>query len=154
MKLRYIAMLLVLLLLFGCGGDSRREVEKAINEAFRARADAVFLHKDQKLLNRFFSADAMTENKNYLAWAPHGSWENIKDPAYRYNLRIDKLKVKGKNATAEVYETVIISWNNIDSVLVQGSALNEEAWSNRLHKIKLELNPEGNWIVMEDLAKF
>lgn len=152
MKCRFIALfMLILLLLPGCGSDTKADVEKAIHEAFRFRADVVFLHKDKKDLKKHFSADALAQSKDYLAWSPNGSWENIKNPAYRYNLRIDNLKVDGKRATAEVFETVLVSWDYVDASLVRGQEFKkEDAWSNRLHRVMLMLDPEGRWLVEED----
>ncbi|MFZ5641947.1 MAG: hypothetical protein ACOY4Q_14830 [Bacillota bacterium] len=155
MKYRFIALImLVLLILPGCGSQSRQEVETAINEAFRARADAVFLHKDKKGLSGYFSAGALAQSKKYLEWSPNGSWENKKDLKYRYNLRIDNLRVDGKTATAEVFETVVASWEYIDPSLVYGHDFKkEDAWTARPHKVMLQLNEEGRWVVEEDLMQ-
>lgn len=155
MKYRYIALLfIVFLFLSGCGGQARRDAEKGIQEAFRARAEAVFLHKDKTGLNRYFSAGALEQSKKYLNWSPNGSWENIKDPAYRQNLLIDNLKVNGKRATADVFETAVVTWDFIDPELVRGQDFKKEAaWSNRLHKITLQLDPEGRWMVEEDIMQ-
>lgn len=155
MKYRYIALvMLALLILAGCGGQARKDVEKAINDAFRTRADVVFLHKDQKVLNRFFGAGALEQSKKHLTWSPNGSWENKKDLTYKYNLRIDDLKIYGKRATADVIETVVVSWDYIDPDLVTGQDFKkEEAWTGRLHKVVLQLSADGRWMVEEDLTQ-
>lgn len=155
MKYRYIAaVIMVFLILSGCGSQARQDVEKAINEAFLARADAVFLHKDQKVLNKYFSAGALEQNKEYLTWSPNGSWENVKDLSYRFNLRIDHLKIDGKMATADVFETVVVSWDYVDPNLVLGREFKkEDAWTGRLNKVTLQLDPSGRWMVEEDLLQ-
>lgn len=152
MRFRYIAVvMLVFLILSGCGSQARQDVERAINEAFRVRADAVLLHKDQKVLNKYFSSRALEQSKDYLAWSPNGSWENVKDLSYRYNLRIDHLRVDGKKATAEVFETVMVSWDYIDPNLVTGlNFKKEDVWTGRMNKVTLFLDPSGQWLVEED----
>ncbi len=154
MKRILAAVLLLVFLTAGCLGGDRKEVEKSIQEAFKTRAEAVFLCKDKKPLERYFGPQAMEQSKAYLAWSPNGQWTNVKNLKYSTTLRINKLKISGKKATAEVLETAVVTWDYIDPAQVLGTAfLKEDAWSNRKHLVTLTLVPEGKWLIEQDVVQ-
>lgn len=149
------AFVVMALLLAGCGSGSKQEVEKFIQDAFKARAEAVFKYKDKKPLALYFSPQALEQSREYLNWSPPGNqWNNIKNLKYSIKLRIEDLKVDGKQAAATVLETAIISWDYIDPAKVAGTAfIKEDAWSNKKHLVTLTLTPEGKWLVDRDIIQ-
>ncbi len=151
---RILVTFLLLFLVAGCSGSSRKEVETFIQDAFKVRADAVFLYKDKKPLEQYFSPQALEQSKEYLEWSPNGQWPNVKNLKYTAALRIDKIKISGKQAAAEVFETAVVTWDYIDPGKVMGTAfINENAWSNRKHMVTLTLTPEGKWLVDQDIVQ-
>ena len=151
-RIYFVFMILIISVISGCSNSNNEEVEQFILDAFKSRADAVFLYKDKKALSQYFSPEALEQSKDYLAWSP-GPWNNIKDMKYSSSLRIDKLKVDGKRATAQVYETVVVTWDYIDPGKVMGAEfVKEDAWSNRKHLVTLILSPEGKWLIEQDIV--
>lgn len=149
---KYIIMIIFFLLTAGCNSDNNQNAEKGIQDSFKARADVVFLFKDKKQLSNYFSPRALAQSKDYINWSPRGQWSNVKDIKYSMKIRIKELKIDGKFATAVVNETVIITWDFIDPSQVMGSDfVKEDAWSNKMHRVKLILTPEGRWIIDEDI---
>ncbi len=155
MKRLFAACVVLILLIGGCISSSNKaEVEKFIQDAFKARAEAVFLYKDKKPLAQYFSPEALEQTREFLNWSPRGQWHNVKDLKYSITLRIRNLKIDGKQATAEVAETVVVTWDFIDPAKVSGTDfVKEDAWSNRKHVLKLILTPEGNWLVDQDIVE-
>ncbi len=152
-KLYYVYILLILLIISGCTSSNKEEVRLFLEEAFKTRADVVFLYKDKEVLSRYFSPNAMEQNRAYLDWSPNGQWSNVKDMKYSITLRISDLKIDGKRATAEVFETVVVTWDYIDPSKVAGTEFTkEDAWSNRKHEVTAVLDPEGHWIIEQDLV--
>lgn len=155
MKRLLILLMAVLVALAGCSDGSNKEaVQAAIREGFKARAEAVFTYKDKKNLDRFFSAEALAQSRDYLNWSPNGQWANVKNLEYSTSIRINRLKTEGKRATAVVYETAVVTWDYIDPSLVTGTKfIKEDAWSNREHDVVLSLTPEGQWLIVQDIIK-
>lgn len=157
MARRFLLIILVLSLVVWLGCDAsgtQAEVEEFINEAFRARAEAVFKYKDKASLEEFYAPKAMEQSKGFLNWSPNGNWENVKDIKYSYSIRIKDLKVDGKQATALVYETAVITWDYIDPQKVTGTEfVKEDAWANRCHELVLELDADGKWIIEQDILR-
>lgn len=154
MKKLLLIMTVLMLSLMGCGNESNQEVRKFIQEAFKVRADAVFLYKDKSLLTGYYSPAVLEQSGEYLNWSPNGQWNNVKDLKYSITMRIDNLKIDGKQATADVFETVVVTWDYIDPSKVMGTAyVTEDAWSNRKHRITLILTDEGRWLIDQDIVK-
>lgn len=149
---RFLLILCILVFSTGCGSNGNQELRGFIQDAFKTRADLVFLYKDKALLKKYFSPQALSQSKEYLQWSPNGQWENAKNLKYTISLRIDNLSVEGKVAKAEVYETVIVTWDYKDPSLVKGTKfIKDDAWSNRQHMVTLGLTPEGNWQIEQDI---
>ncbi len=155
MKRLFAAWVVLMLLIGGCKSSSgQAEVEKFIQEAFKARAEAVFLYKDKKPLEQYFSQEALEQSREFLDWSPRGQWHNVKDLKYSIVLRISNLKIDGKQATANVSETVVVTWDFIDPSQVSGTDfVKEDAWTNRKHTVRLILTPEGPWLVDQDIVQ-
>jgi hypothetical protein len=154
MKKQFAMLLMLVFIISGCSSSDKSSVEKFIQEAFKARANAVFLYKDKKVLAKHFSPQALNQGKEYLNWRPGKQWNNVKNLKYSTTLRIEDIKIDGKQATATVLETVVVTWDYIDPSLVVGTAfIKEDAWSNRRHLITLVLTPEGNWIIDQDVVE-
>lgn len=147
------AFVIATVLVAGCGSDDKQEVEKYIQDAFKIRAETVFKYKDKKALAGYFSPRALEQSREYLNWSPPGGqWDNVKNLKYSIKLRIEDLKVDGKQATATVLETAIISWDYIDPAKVAGTAfVKEDAWTNKKHMLTLSLTPENRWLVDQDI---
>lgn len=148
-------LLVIFSLLFfviGCGSNDNQEVKKFIQDAFKTRADLVFLYKDKATLKKYFSSEALSQSKRYIEWSPNGQWKNVKNLKYSIRLRIENLSVNGKLAKAEVYETSIVTWDYKDPALVKGTKfMKEDAWSNQKHMVTLSLTPEGIWQITQDI---
>ncbi|MBU7007887.1 hypothetical protein [Phosphitispora fastidiosa] len=152
-KVYLIFILMILMISSGCSRSNKEEVRLFIEDAFKTRADVVFLYKDKEVLSGYFSPEAMEQNRAYLDWSPNGRWNNVKDMKYSTTLRISSLKIDGKRATAEVFETVVVTWDFVDPAKVAGTEFTkEDAWSNRKHLVTVVLNPEGNWIIEQDMV--
>lgn len=152
MKRTLVMLIISLLFLMGCSSGQKQKVEKFVQDAFKARADAVFTYKDKEPLLQYFSPKAMEQSRDYLNWSPREQWSNIKDLKYSTQVRFEKISVDGKTATATVYETAIITWDYIDPSQVMGTAfVKEDAWSNKKHTLLLTMTPEGKWIIDEDI---
>lgn len=145
----FLFMIFFLLLSTGCGDSKKEAVESLIQEAFKVRADAVFLYKDKAALNKYFQPQALEQSKDMLAWKPKGEWNNAKDLKYSYSIRIDKLKIDGKVARAEVRDTAIVSWEYVEPA---GTKV-EDAWSNRKHLVTLTQSEDGLWVVDQDIIE-
>lgn len=153
---RFLVLLIgIIFLLTGCGGsNTKAEVEKAIQDAFKARADTVFLYKDKKPLEQYFSREALAQTSDFLAWSPNGQWENAKNLKYSYRISIRELKPDGQQATAAVYETAVITWDYINPGQVMGTNfIKEDAWGNRKHLVTLKLDESGHWLISADIVE-
>ncbi|PKM80928.1 MAG: hypothetical protein CVU89_11325 [Firmicutes bacterium HGW-Firmicutes-14] len=151
---RVFVLILGLILMTGCGGSKKAEAEQVIHDAFKARAEVVFLYKDKKPLEEYFTPEALQQIREFLDWSPNGQWENVKNLKYSYKIRMRELKVDGKQASAEVYETAVVTWEYIDPSRVVGTAfIKEDAWSNRRHLVSLTQEPDGNWKVSRDIVR-
>ncbi|KNZ71092.1 hypothetical protein Tfer_0167 [Thermincola ferriacetica] len=141
--------------LIGCGSSqTAKDVEQVINDAFKARAEAVFKYQDKQPLTKYFSPEALQQSKGLLDWSPKGQWDNVKDLKYSYSIRIENLKISGKQARAEVYETAVVSWDYIDPGRVKGTDFaKEDAWANRRHDIVVNQEPDGRWVIVQDLIR-
>ncbi len=150
-RITAILALSVFVLLTGCNTAQDKDIEKAINGAFSARAEAVFKYKDKKPLTKYFSAQALKESQSFLEWSPKQPWTNVKNLKYSYSIRVANLKVNGKQAEAEVYDTAVVSWDFVDKARVTGPDIaTEDAWANRRHDLILVQNTEGQWIIEQD----
>lgn len=152
---RYLStFLLFMFLIAGCSSSNQKEVEKVIQDAFKARADVVFLYKDKKVLQNYFSPKALGQSRDYLAWSPKSQWNNVKNLKYSTTIRINNLKVDGKQASAEVFETAVVTWDYIDPSKVMGTAFaKEDAWTNKKHIVTMFLTADGKWLVEEDVIQ-
>jgi hypothetical protein len=154
MRKQFALLLILVFIISGCSSSDKSSVEKFIQEAFKIRANAVFLYKDKKVLAKYFSARALDQSKAYLNWRPSKQWNNVKNLKYSITLRIEDIKTDGKQATATVLETVVVTWDYIDPSKVMGADyIKEDAWSNRRHLVTLVSNPEGNWIIDQDVVE-
>ena len=152
MKKALFFLAVLSILITGCSGGQKQEVEKFIQDAFRARAEAVFTYKDKKPLSQHYSAKALQQGRDYLEWSPNGQWSNVKNIKYSTRIRFEKLDIDNKMATAVVYETVVVTWDYIDPSQVMGTAfVKEDAWSNKKHVLTLNMTPEGKWLIDEDI---
>ena len=152
-RVYFVFIMLIIILVSGCSSSNKEEVRLFIENAFKTRADVVFLYKDKEVLSGYFSPEALEQNRAYLDWSPKGQWNNVKDMKYSTTLRISNLKIDGKRATAEVFETVVVTWDFVDPAKVAGMEFTkEDAWSNRKHLVTVVLNPEGNWIIEQDMV--
>jgi len=136
-RVYFVFIMLIIIVVSGCSSSNKEEVRLFIEDAFKTRADVVFLYKDKEVLSGYFSPEALEQNRAYLDWSPKGQWSNVKDMKYSTTLRISNLKVDGKRATAKVAGTEFTK---------------EDAWSNRKHLVTVVLNPEGNWIIEQDMV--
>lgn len=154
MKKFLFALVIFTGLLAGCGTSDKQDLEKVIQDAFKVRTEAVFFHKDKTSLERYFSSEALEQSKDFLEWNPNGKWDNVKDINYSMKLRVSKLKIDGKLATAEVFETTVVTWDYIDPSKVVGTTyVKEDAWGNKKHNLKIILTPQGEWLIDQDIVE-
>ncbi|WP_418792261.1 hypothetical protein [Phosphitispora sp. TUW77] len=152
-KTYFVLLIVIIVIISGCTSSNKDEVRKFIEDAFKIRVDVVLLYKDKAILSQYFSPEAMEQNRTYMDWSPNGQWSNVKDIKYSTTLRISNLEINGKRATAEVFETVVVTWDYIDPTKVVGTEFTkEDAWSNKKHLVTAVLNPEGKWIIEQDMV--